>query len=112
MAKRRANTVDPCVIELRELLARMLADNFVCLYHYGSRLEGSAAPDSDYDVACVTRSPVSRDQADRIIDASLDIQIARGMVFDLHFYTQRELEAAPLSYTPFVQRSRQQSVLV
>jgi predicted nucleotidyltransferase len=104
--------VDPCVIELRALLARVLGDNFVCLYHYGSRLEGDASPDSDYDVACVTRRRLSHDETDRVIDASLDIQIARNVVFDLHFFTERELASAPLSYTPFVQRLKEHGVQV
>jgi predicted nucleotidyltransferase len=112
MADRHIRTVDPCVLELRALLARLLGDEFVCLYHYGSRLEGDAAPDSDYDVACVTRTALSAPQIGRLIDASLDIQMARDVVFDLHFFTQRELESAPLSYTPFVQEVKERGVLV
>ena len=104
--------MDACVVELRVLLARRLGDDFVRLYHYGSRLEGDAAPDSDYDVVCVTDRPLSREQIDGIIDASLDIQIAHEVVFDLHFFTERELDSAPLSYTPFVQGLKERGVVV
>jgi predicted nucleotidyltransferase len=100
------------VLRLRRLLEEMLGPDFVCLYHYGSRVEGGAEPESDYDVACVTKRPLDRDEIDRIIDRTLDIQMDEGVVFDLHFYSEQEIETAPLSHTPFVQWLRDKGVLV
>ena len=43
-AKPSAPAIHPCVIELREMLQSVLGDDFVRLYHYGSRVTGGAAP--------------------------------------------------------------------
>ncbi len=67
-AKPSAPAIHPCVIELREMLQSVLGDDFVRLYHYGSRVAGGAKPDSDYDVLCVTRCRPSRQQRDEIMD--------------------------------------------
>lgn len=112
MPSQPTNRADVCVIELRRMLEEMLGENFVRLYHYGSRVEGTASPDADYDVLCVTRRSLSPEELDRVIDRSLDIQIAHDAVFDLHFYTEDELDSPPLSYTPFVRRVKRSAVLV
>jgi hypothetical protein len=44
------------------MLQAVLGDDFVRLCHYGSRVEGGAEPDSDYDVLCVTKRALSQQQ--------------------------------------------------
>ncbi len=98
----KANKIDPCVTALRNLLQSCLGDDFVCLYHYGSRVNGRPDPESDYDVVCVTRKALSRAERCRLIDRSLDIQFERKVVFDLHFYTSAEIAAPPMAGTPYI----------
>ena len=104
--------VDACVVELRDLLHTALGADFVCLYHYGSRLTGEADPESDYDVLCVSTRQLGREEKDGLIDRSLDIQFAKGVVFDLHFYSNSEIKQAPLAYTPFISRVQTEGVIV
>ena len=103
---------DPCVIELREMLQSVLGENFVRLYHYGSRVEGGAESDSDYDVLCVTKRPLSRQQRDEILYRQLDIQMDRDVLFDLHYYSEEQLRTPPLSFTPYVQHVTTDGIVV
>jgi hypothetical protein len=105
-------TPDRCVIELREMLESVLGDDFVRLYHYGSRVEGRAEPDSDYDVLCISKRPLSRQERERILDRRLDIELSRGVLFDLHFYSEEEIRTPPLSFTPYVRHATTDGVVV
>jgi uncharacterized protein len=111
-AKQADRVLHPCVIELREMLQSVLGDDFVRLYHYGSRVEGGAEPDSDYDVLCVTKQPLSRQQRDEILDRQLDIQMDRDVLFDLHFRQEEQLNATSLLYSPYVDRVICEGVVV
>ena len=111
-AKQSGRAVHPCVIELREMLQSVLGDNFVRLYHYGSRIEGGAEPDSDYDILCVTKRPLSRPERDDILYRQLDIQMDRDVLFDLHYYSEEQLRTPPLSFTPYVQHVTADGIIV
>ena len=89
--KQSGRAIHPCVIELREMLKSVLGDDFVRLYHYGSRVVGGAGPDSDYDVLCITKRPLSRRQRDEMLDRQIDLQLAHDVFIDLHFYSDEEL---------------------
>ena len=93
----------PCVIELREMLQSELGDNFVRLYHYGSRVEGGADPESDYDVLCVSKRALTRDQKDNVLNRQLDIQMNYGVLFDLHFRHGDQVDSTSLMYSPYVE---------
>jgi len=41
----KANKIDPCVTALRNLLQAAPGADFVSLYHYGSRINGSPDPE-------------------------------------------------------------------
>lgn len=112
MTKSQGKDIDTCVVELRELLRSVLGSDFVCLYHYGSRVTGDPDPESDYDVLCVTTRDLSRCERNRIVDRSLDIQFEQGVVFDLHFYSRNEISTAPLACTPFVDRVKTEGLVV
>ena len=101
-AKQSVAAIHPCVIELRRMLQSALGDDFVRLYHYGSRVEGGAEPDSDYDVLCVTKQTLSRQQKDEILDRQLDIQMDRDVLFDLHFRREEQVDSESLLYSPYV----------
>jgi predicted nucleotidyltransferase len=90
------------VIELREMLQSLLGDDFVRLYQYGSRVEGGADADSDYDLLCVTRRPLSRQQRDEILDRQLNVEMNRGVLFDLHFRHEEQVDSQSLLYSPYV----------
>jgi predicted nucleotidyltransferase len=101
-ARQSSTAPHPCVIELRETLQSVLGENFVRLYHYGSRVEGGATDDSDYDVLCVTKRALSREKKDEILDRQLDIQMRHNALLDLHFYSENEINTPPISYTPYI----------
>jgi len=84
----------------------------VRLYHYGSRVEGGADNESDFDVLCVTRRPVSRQQRDEIRYRQLDLQMDRNVLFDLHFYSEEQLRTPPLSFTPYIQHVTTDGIVV
>ena len=99
---RSSHSPDPCVIELHEMLQAVLGDDFIRLYHYGSRVEGGADSESDYDVLCITKRPLSREKREKVLDRQLDIQLKYGVVFDLHFRCEEQLDSTSLRYTPYV----------
>jgi hypothetical protein len=111
-AKQSGRAVHPCVIELREMLQSVLGDDFVRLYHYGSRVEGGAEPDSDYDVLCVTKRPLSNQQRDEILDRQINIEITDDVLFDLHFYSDEQLRTPPISFTPYVRHVTADGIVV
>jgi len=111
-AKRSSQTPDPCVIELREMLQSVLGENFVRLYHYGSRVEGEADPESDYDVLCVTKRPLSREQQDKVMDRRIDIELSHAVLFDLHFRHGTQTNSASLLYSPYVDHVISEGIVV
>lgn len=104
--------IDPSVIELREMLQRELGEKFVRLYHFGSRIEGRADPESDYDLVCITTVPLTRDEEDYLLERQLDIQMDRGVLFDLHYYCEEQLRTGITSFSPFIQDVREKGILV
>ena len=106
------NVPNPCVVELRQLLQSMLVEDFIRLYHYGSRVEGGAEAESDYDVLCVTKRRLTYDEVDSIIDRQLDIQMDHSVLFDLHFYSEGEINSPPISFTPYIQHVRDEGIIV
>jgi predicted nucleotidyltransferase len=100
--KSSGRTPDPCVIELREMLQAVLGDDFVRLYHYGSRIEGGACAESDYDVLCVVKRPLSRRQKDEIMSRRIDIEFSRGVLFDLHFRDEDQTHCESYLYSPYI----------
>ena len=104
--------VHPCVIALREMLQSVLGDNFVRLYHYGSRIVGGAEPDSDYDVLCVTRRPLSRRELNEVLDRRIDLHLAYDVFFDLHFFSSDEIETPPVECLPFLQHAIADGIVV
>jgi predicted nucleotidyltransferase len=97
MAEEQSHRVpDACVVEFREMLQSVLGENFVRLYHFGSRIEGGAGRDSDYDVLCVTRRPLTRDEDTEVMARRIDLQLDRDVFFDPHFFTVDEMQSPTL----------------
>ena len=110
--KQSGRTVHPCVIELREMLQSVLGDDFVRLHHFGSRVVGGAASDSDYDVLCVTRRPLSRQEMDEVMDRRIDLHLAHDVFFDLHFFSNDEIQSPPIDCLLFLQHAVGEGVVV
>jgi hypothetical protein len=104
--------IHPCVIELRDMLRSVLGDDFVRLYHYGSRVEGQSSANSDYDVLCVTRRPLSRHEMDVVMDRRIEIQLAHDILFDLHFFLDDEIGAPPIGCLLFLENAVGQGIVV
>jgi hypothetical protein len=111
-ANQSCPTPPHCLVELREMLKSVLGDNFVRLYHYGSRVEGGAEPESDYDVLCVIKNPLRRDHKDDILDRQLDMQMNHGVLFDLHFRRGDQMDSTSLMYTPYVDHVVSDGIIV
>jgi predicted nucleotidyltransferase len=94
------------------MLRSVFGDDFVRLYHYGSRVEGGAESDSDYDVLCVTRRPLSRRQMDEVMDRRIEIELAHGVLFDLHFRQGNQTDSTSLLYSPFVDHVVSEGIVV
>ena len=110
--KRSNSVLHPCVIELREMLKRVLGENFVRLHHFGSRIVGSAVSDSDYDVLCVTRRPLNRQEMNEVTDRRIDIQLAHDVFFDLHFFLADEIQSPPAECILFLEHAVGEGVVV
>ncbi len=110
--RRSGPVLHPCVIELREMLRSVLGDDFVRLYHYGSRVDGGAEPESDYDVLCVSKRPLSRQQRDEIMDRRMDIEFAQHVLFDLHFRHVQQVESNSSLYSPYIDRAISEGIVV
>jgi uncharacterized protein len=110
--KHSGRVPDPCVVQLREMLQSVLGDNFVRLCHYGSRVEGSADPESDYDVLCVTQRPLNRQEIDVVMDRRIDLQLDYNVFFDLHFFSDQEIKSPPIECLPFLQHAVVEGMVV
>ena len=110
--KRSDWVLHPCVLELRKMLQSVLGDNFVRLHHFGSRVVGGAASDSDYDVLCVTQRPLSRQEMDEVMDRRIDLQLAYDVFFDLHFFSNDEIQSPPIECLLFLQHAVGEGILV
>jgi predicted nucleotidyltransferase len=97
---------------LREMLQSVLGDNFVRLYHYGSRVEGGADPDSDYDVLCVTEHTLNQREMDKVMDRRIDLQLNYDVFFDLHFFLDNEIKSPPVECLPFLQHAVVEGIVV
>jgi GrpB-like predicted nucleotidyltransferase (UPF0157 family) len=111
-AQRSDRAIHPCVIELREMLQQVLGENFVRLHHFGSRIVGGAASDSDYDVLCVTRRPLKPQEMDKVQDRRIDLQLARDVFFDLHFFLVDESQSPPIGCLLFLEHAVGEGVVV
>jgi hypothetical protein len=110
--RQSARPIHPCVIELRVMLQTVLGENFVRLHHFGSRVVGGAGSDSDYDVLCVTRRPLSRQEMDDVMDRRIDLQLAHDVFFDLHFFINDEIELPPIECLLFLQHAVAEGIVV
>ena len=111
-ARRSEPAIHPCVIELREMLQSVLGDDFVRLYHFGSHVFGTAVSDSDYDVLCVTRRPLSGQEMDDVMDRRIDLQLEYDVFFDLHFFLDDEILSPPIECLLFLQHAVGEGIVV
>jgi hypothetical protein len=111
-AQQSDRAIHPCVIELRDMLQQVLGENFSRLHHFGSRIVGSAASDSDYDVLCVTRRSLNRQEMDEVTDRRIDIQLAHDVFFDLHFFLADEIQSPPVECILFLEHAVGEGVVV
>lgn len=112
MKRQNKTSVHPAVIQLREMLQNELGKKFVRLFHFGSRVEGIADAESDYDVLCVTTASLNPNEIDHLTDLQLEIQIDYNVLFDLHFYCEDELITGITSFSPFIQQVKEEGILV
>ena len=96
--------------EARSVIARVLPGAAVCVY--GSAARGARDPDSDLDLLILTAGSVSQKEEQRLIDALYDLELARGVVLSLLWYTRDEWNAARTCASPFRQRVEAEAVLV
>ncbi|MGD0383988.1 MAG: nucleotidyltransferase domain-containing protein [Thermoguttaceae bacterium] len=111
-SKQSGPVPDPCVVELRKMLQSVLGENFVRLYHYGSRVDGGADPESDYDVLCVTKRTLNQREMDEVLDRRIDLHLTYDVFFDLHFFLDEEIKSPPVECLPFLQHAVVEGMVV
>jgi predicted nucleotidyltransferase len=112
VSKQSGSAPDLCVVRLREMLQSVLGDNFVRLYHYGSRVEGGADPDSDYDVLCVIKHTLNQREMDEVMDRRIDLQLNYDVFFDLHIFLDHEIKSPPVECLPFLQHAVVEGIVI
>jgi len=103
---RPAPAIHPCVIELREMLQSVLAMIFVRALPLRFARDGRAGADSAMNVLCVTKRPLKPPAESEIRDRQMDIELARDVFIDLHFYSEEELRTPPSRLLPTSARDR------
>ncbi len=104
-------TMDKHVLhEVRQIIQRLLPGATV--YLYGSAARGTREPDSDLDLLVVTEGRLSRGEEIAAADAVYDLELARGVVVSIVYFSQEEWDAPLTRATPFRNRVEAEAVLV
>ena len=68
---------------------------------YGSAARGEREPESDYDVLVLVDRELSVAEEDRVYDAVYEVQLDRGAVISVMFYTRDEWRSGLASVSPY-----------
>jgi len=96
--------------ELRRIIRRLLPG--ATIYLFGSTAKGIREPDSDIDVLIITKSRLSRQEDAAVADATYELELARGVVISILFYSKEEWEAPLARATPLRARVEAEAVLL
>ncbi len=96
--------------EFRGLIRSLLPD--AMLYLYGSGARGTRDPDSDLDLLIVTQHRLSPREERDVADAVYELELSRGAVISILFYSRAEWDAPLTRATPFRARVDSEAVLV
>ena len=79
---------------------------------YGSAARGERGPESDYDVLILTDQSLSTADEDAIGDRVYDIELARGAVVSLIFYSRAQWSSVAFRSMPYRQAVERESVVI
>jgi predicted nucleotidyltransferase len=77
--------------ELKTLLIKHFNENIDKVILFGSRANGKANKDSDYDIVIILNNDYDWRYRNRIYDIIFDLEIDKGVFFDIHIISKNEL---------------------
>ena len=98
------------LLDLKQKVLMLIPD--AAIFLYGSAARGDAGPESDYDILILLGQPLSRVDEELIRDAVYDLEVARGVVLSLIFYTRQEWDAPVNAASPYRRNIEQDGVLL
>lgn len=98
------------LLDLKQRALALVPDAAILLY--GSVATGVAGPESDYDILVLLNAPLSREEEDRIRDVIYDLQVERGVVMSVIFYTREEWDSPISSVSPYRRNIEREGVLL
>jgi len=80
------------------------------VFLYGSVARGEATADSDYDVLLITPHKLTTPEEDDIYDAVYEVDLDRGVVVSVVFYSEEEWAAPIVKASPFHKNVAKESI--
>lgn len=103
------NTINPDMGDIKNIInsyvnfsKKLIGDNLVQIYFFGSRAIGNFSPSSDIDLLIETYNPISEETRDTLTDIAIDVAAANGILLDVHYYTKNEMSSFPYNISPFI----------
>ena len=82
------------------------------IFLYGSAARGTRGPESDYDILVLLAKPLPRVEEDRIRDVIYDLEVARGVVMSVIFYTNEEWNSPVNTVSPYRRNIEREGVVL
>lgn len=96
--------------DLKGVIARFVPDAQVILY--GSAARGEREPESDYDVLVLSGRKLSSKEDELMDSAIYDLQLNRGVVLSVMFYSETEWKNPIVRQSPYYDNVTSEGVLV
>ncbi len=103
------NTINPDMGDIKNIInsyvnfsKKLIGDNLVQIYFFGSRAIGNFSPSSDIDLLIETYNPISEETRDTLTDIAIDVAAVNGILLDVHYYTKNEMSSFPYNISPFI----------
>ena len=90
----------------------MLGQNLLNVYWFGSTASQKATKDSDIDILLETRISLTSVERDKVADIAIDLCADYGVLLDIHYYTNFEMNHAPYAHSPFIKSVTSEGVRV
>ncbi|HOJ61178.1 MAG TPA: nucleotidyltransferase domain-containing protein [bacterium] len=93
----------PAVYELKKRLVERFGSHLVRFMVFGSYARGGHTPDSDIDVLVTLAGEVNPHTPLEIWDIALDLDLEFDVVFDVHVFSEHEIQNTLVGATPLIE---------